>query len=228
MSWPCHLFFIRHAESEGNVLDNEARTALKVATHQYKLTERGRRQAEETAKWLATNDVVRLPSSSNLTCFQSYYERSRETMRYFLRSASDKPIEDARLAEAQRGIYHAMPKEALAARYPEELERKALEGLYHYRAPGGENWLDVELRIHSFLDMLRRDYAGKDVLIVGHGHWFLMFQKIVHGWSADEALSKYQAGLGVVPNASVTIYSGRSVVHETCTPWMNLEQEKSA
>ena len=34
--------------------------------------------------------------------------------------------------------------------------------------PGGESYRDVEVRISDFLDMLRRDYAGQHVAIMGH------------------------------------------------------------
>ncbi len=129
--------------------------------------------------------------------------------------------EDPRLAEAQRGIWHTMTKEAIAKHFPFEAYRKNHEGLYHHRPLGGESWPDVELRIHSFLGTLHRDYGGKDVLIVAHGHWLILFRRLVERFSIEEALRMY--GEAVAPNASVTIFGagdrGRLAFKEVVTPW---------
>lgn len=113
--------------------------------------------------------------------------------------------EDPRLAESQRGIWHVMTSAEVEARLPFEVIRKTREDLYHYRPLGGENWPDVELRIHSFLGTLHRDYGGKDVLMVVHGHWLVLFQRLVHRFSIDEAMERYRSK--ICPNASVTIYN---------------------
>ncbi|MBI2637366.1 MAG: histidine phosphatase family protein, partial [Candidatus Sungbacteria bacterium] len=128
------------------------------------------------------------------------------------------------LAEGQRGIYHTMTEEQIRQRYPGELERKEREGLYHYRAPGGENWPDIEMRVHSFLDTLNRDYEDKSVCIVVHGHWLILFQRLIHHFSIEEALWRYKNS--VVKNASVVQYEGvvmngksRLMLWECIVPW---------
>jgi 2,3-bisphosphoglycerate-dependent phosphoglycerate mutase len=219
LSWPRRIAFVRHAESEGNVLSVDDRASFDKSTHAYGLTEHGRWQASVTGRWLKANlDVFDFN-------FVSYYRRSQETMEIMHPGVSNV-VEDARLAEAQRGIYHAMTRDQIAEKYPEELTRKEREGLYHYRPPGGENWLDVELRIHSFFDTLIRDHGGQNILLVGHGHWILMAQKIIEKHSSEVALKRYPAE--VVPNASVTIYEcipgSRTqfypvMTHDRVTPW---------
>jgi len=198
MAWPSKLVLVRHAESAGNVRTAEERAAYEVPTHAYPLTETGRRQAELTGEWL------RAAYGDFDVYYTSYYERAKETLLRMYPEA--KRYEDARLAEANRGIYHTYTKAEIERHFPKELERKEREGLYHHRPIGGENWPDIELRIHSFLGTLARDCGGQKVLIVVHGFWLILFQKLVHRFPIEEALQRYAKA--VAPNASVTAYDG--------------------
>lgn len=199
--WPKLLVLVRHAESEGNVLSPIERTRFATATPEWNLTERGRKQAEWTGKFLRERfgkfDVH----------YVSYYTRSKETMAIMYPDA--KVYEDPRLAEGQRGIWHAMSEAEIRRKFPEEIARKEREGLYHYRAPGGENWPDIELRIHSFLGTLGRDYEDESVIIVCHGHWLTLFERLMHHFSIQEALDRYHNR--TKENASVTIYEGQKI-----------------
>src|SRR3989344_1938406 len=195
MSWPRLLVLVRHGESEGNLKTADERAGFCKATYDYALTPYGRWQAEITGQYLRDSfhefDVN----------YTSYYRRARETLAIIYPEA--RVYEDPRLAEAQRGIWHTLTKAQMAEVMPWELERKEREGLYHYRPYGGENWPDVEMRIHSFLGTLNRDYSGQRVLIVGHGHWFILFQRLVHHFSIEEAVRRYhEAPFG---NTSVTV-----------------------
>ncbi len=140
----------------------------------------------------------------------------------YLVGPHDTVHEDPRLREAERGVFHTYTPNDVENHFPLEKRRKALEGLYHYRPPGGENWPDVELRIHSFLSTVNRDMSGANVLIVAHGHWLILFQRLVHHFSIQEALSRYEGR--VAPNASVTTYISRDgsrleLEHENFVPW---------
>ncbi|OHA05313.1 MAG: hypothetical protein A3B29_02055 [Candidatus Sungbacteria bacterium RIFCSPLOWO2_01_FULL_51_34] len=196
MGWPRCLVLVRHAESEGNIKTVDERASYGVSTHAYALTERGRKQAA------LTGEYVERRFGPFDAYYVSYYTRSQETMKIMYPDV--RVYEDPRLAEGQRGIFHTMTTEQIRRRFPEELERKAREGLYHYRPLGGENWPDIELRIHSFLGTLSRDYEDQSVLIVVHGHWLLLFQRLIHRFSIEEAVRRYKNA--VVENASVTVY----------------------
>ncbi|MBI2063958.1 MAG: histidine phosphatase family protein [Candidatus Yanofskybacteria bacterium] len=217
MGWPRQLVLVRHAESEGNIRTADERAQFDVATHAYPLTPRGRRQAVLSGTYLRDR-------FGNFDIFYvSYYQRSRETMSLMYPDA--RVYEDPRLAEGQRGVYHTLTQEQIEKIFPGENRRKEREGLYHFRALGGENWPDIELRIHSFLGTLGRDYDDQDVIIVVHGHWLILFQRLIHHFSIEEAVKRYKEG--VFENASVTIYE--SVVHnnksrlclieENIVPW---------
>lgn len=198
MAWPEKLVLVRHAESEGNLKTPDERAEWGIASHAYPLTDRGRKQAEATGHYLKNR------FGDFDAYYVSYYERSKETMKIMYPEA--KIYEDPRLAEAQRGIWHTMTKAQIKERFPEELARKEREGLYHYRPPGGENWPDVELRIHSFLGTLSRDYEDQKALIVVHGHWLILFQRLIHHFSIEEALERYHGR--IAENASITVYEG--------------------
>jgi len=217
MAWPKLLVFVRHAESEGNIRSADERAQFDLSTHSYNLTPRGTKQAEITGKYLHDRfgefDVY----------YQSYYSRTRQTLETMYPEAH--VYEDPRLAEAQRGIWHTMTQDQIKVRFPEEVERKKREGLYHYRPLGGENWPDIELRIHSFLGTLARDYEGKKVLCVVHGHWLILFQRLIEHFSIPAAVEKYQTA--IFENAAVTIYEGKEIagksrlvlVEENIVPW---------
>lgn len=189
------------------MLSVDERARFETATHDYALTERGRQQALRTSRYLRA-----LYGEFDVR-YVSYYRRSCETMGLLYPGA--KVYEDPRLAEAQRGMYHAMPSSRVAELFPSEIARKEREGLYHYRPWGGENWPDVELRIHSFLGTLSRDCGGQKVAIVVHGHWLILFQRLIHHFSINEALARYRSG--VFENASVTTYTSSAGDHLTLT-----------
>jgi broad specificity phosphatase PhoE len=61
------------------------------------------------------------------------------------------------------------------------------------------------MRIHSFLDMLYRDHSQERVLIVAHGHWLVLLQKILGHLPIEEALRRYKEA--IPKNASVMTYN---------------------
>lgn len=214
MGWPRLLLFVRHAESIGNVLDVDSRANFRESTHSYGLTPRGIEQAK------ITGEYIKQQFGLFDNYFVSYYQRTIDTMA--LIDPYAEPFVDARLAEAQRGIYHSMTKEQIAQKFPEELERKQREDLYHYRPFGGENWADVELRIYSFMDSLKNECDMQKVLIVGHGHWHLLFRRLLYKFSIKEALKTYKEKKPVFKNAGLTHYyrSGNGMASfEELAPW---------
>lgn len=143
--------------------------------------------------------------------------------------------EDARLAEANRGIWHVRSEEQIAREAPWEIDRRAFEGLYHYRPIGGENWPDMEARVRPFRHTLRWAYDGKTVVVVTHGQWLLVWQKLVHHWTIEEVIRRYEAE-EVVADASVLRYHGdfdpetnrHVLLHNPATDYIIPWQEKLA
>ena len=202
VGWPSELVLVRHAESEGNVLPSDQRGSLAVPSHRFELTERGRAQAQITGAYLHE----RYPDGFD-TYYCSHYHRVQETLRIMFPDAH--VYEDPRLAEGSRGIFSELTAAQIADRYPHEEARKLKEGYYNFRPIGGENWPDVELRIHSFLGTLARDCEGERVLIVVHGFWLHLFRRLVERISVAQCVESYPRES--VANASITRYRGKMV-----------------
>jgi len=195
MALPSLLVLVRHGESEGNVMTPGERALYDKPTHRYDLTELGKSQATKAGKWLAENGYGEFDAH-----YSSYYKRALDTMS--LISPGGRIIEDSRLQEAQRGVYHLMLKEKAWETSEGEKTRFEREGLYHYRPFGGENWPDIEMRVHSFIETLRQEHSGEKVLVVCHGNWLVLFQRVIQGWPIDRCLVEYKN----TNNCGITIY----------------------
>ncbi|MBI4434822.1 histidine phosphatase family protein [Candidatus Uhrbacteria bacterium] len=200
--WPERIIFVRHAESQGNTMTADERADCSRGTNLYELTAIGRRQAEITGAWL------RERFSEPDGFYTSYYTRTGQTAALLYPDRT--PYVDERLAEAQRGIWHIRPRLWIEHHMPWEIDARKRAGDYHYRPPGGESWPDIELRIRSFNHTIHRRYAGKTLVLVVHGHWLLLWRKIAHHWTIDDAVSSYarRGPHALAANASVTIYRG--------------------
>lgn len=192
------LLHIRHAQSVGNLHDEDGRARLEMGTADYPLTDLGHEQAR------LTGEYVRARFGTFDVAFTSHYRRARETL-HVLNVPAKKIIIEPLLAEANRGIWHIMPKAELAERYPDEIRRKKLEGLYHHRSLGGENNADIETRIALFQHRLAHEYAHKKVLVIVHSTWQLLFERRLHNQTPEEFIERYERK-DVISNASIVVY----------------------
>lgn len=220
MLGPKSIVFIRHAQSIGNTMTQNERAAHSIPNHAYHLTPMGIKQAAITAIYLKKNLSKDWPE----IFFQSTFLRSQMTME-IIKTLPELPtspvvLTDSRLDEKWDGIFHELSKDDIQQFYPEQIRLRKRSGDYHYRAPGGESCPDVELRIRSFMsDPL---IAGKRILIVGHGRWAILFQKVLYGLTVEEFLKIKNEGLaeGGSENCSVIEYSTNPILPPKCVvPW---------
>ncbi len=198
--WPSNLTIIRHALSEQNVLldllDENLEEKIKALQNKrdadIELAKNGFFQAEQTGKYLATKDPFDI-------CFSSPYKRTVQTAETILAQLpySIKLFKDNRLREKEFGRLHGLTTEEIKQKYPEEYLDRERDGKYWYRLPRGENYPDVEMRVHSFLDKLHREYNDKRVLIVTHQVPYLLFRGLF------EHLGENVLNLGNVPNCGI-------------------------
>lgn len=201
VKWPKRLIIIRHGQSEQNValdilqknLDQILEQQKKVRDADIRLTDYGVSQAIETGKYLSRMEKLDI-------CFSSPYARTLQTADNIVKNVGYdlKLFTDFRLIEKEFGRLHGYSTKEIEKNYPEEYEDRKRDGKFYYRMPRGENYLDVMNRVHSFLDKLHRDYAGKSVLIVTHQVPYVLFRALFEHLNEKEILA-----LGDVPNCGI-------------------------
>src|ERR1019366_903211 len=149
LKWPAHIVIVRHGESERNVAKAVAAAAgaaefgTGIRDNDVPLTKRGQEQARATG--------VHLGKAFKFDrVFASPYLRAWETAR-LMRKQFPYVVDitwEERVREIEFGILDGLTKHGLAARYPDEKARRDKLGKYWYRAPGGENYPDIALRLH--------------------------------------------------------------------------------
>lgn len=210
--WPREMFLIRHGESAGNVArDLALRDGLNAIDIRSRdcdipLSNLGERQSQTLGNWLARN--AEAPDA----VLTSPFLRAEQTAAIICRSAGWKAplLGDERLREKEFGILDRLTRRGIEAQYPAQAQMRAALGKFYYRPPGGESWTDVLLRLRSFEQTLRRDFAGRRVLIVAHQVTVLCFRYLVEGLNEREILKIDAAG--DVANCSITQYAGTELL----------------
>lgn len=201
MQLPESLVLVRHGESEGNAVKADDNSFPDKANHDFALTHLGREQARRAGDYLqdhfAPFDVG----------FVSTFRRTQETMSLMLPDLV--PVVDSRLNELWRGIWHTMSRSDIDRLFPMEPAIKKREGWYHYRPPGGQCCADVDLMIYSFLQDLSHRYAGKRVVIAGHGNWMLLLWRLLYGFPVVDVEHRYKEGK--YHNGSITVHNGNAL-----------------
>ena len=208
--WPDRLWIVRHGQSAGNVARADALRAdahlidLETRDADTPLSELGHRQSAALARWFASLPEHERPT----TLMSSPFVRSRQTMEAVasaLGTPHDEVLVDERLREKEFGITDGYTTAGIAAKFPELAEQRARVGKFYFRAPGGESWCDVILRLRSVVEVLRRDYVGERVLIVAHQVIVNCFRYLLE--CMDEAQILEIDRKADVPNCSVTAYA---------------------
>jgi probable phosphoglycerate mutase len=205
-TWPSRLWIVRHGESAGNVA---RRQALESGHHRIEIATRdmdvplsplGERQAEALGRWFGGNaepvDVV----------LSSPYLRACRTAEVVARVAGwNAPIvADERLREKEFGIIDALTAEGILSQHPDQAGFRKSLGKFYHRAPGGESWCDVILRLRSVADTLRLEYSDCRVIIVCHTVVVLCFRYLLEKLTESEILAIDREHN--VANCSITSY----------------------
>lgn len=90
-------------------------------------------------------------------------------------------IQDDRLREANYGDYNGQPS---------ALFKEHMTDYVDQPFPNGESYRDVEARLQSFVDFLRKHYEGKHVAVVAHQGPQLALDVIIKGKSWQQAIAE--------------------------------------
>jgi broad specificity phosphatase PhoE len=117
---------------------------------------------------------------------------------------------DERLRDRELGILDRLTTRGVAARFPEEAERRRWLGKLYYRPPGGESWADVLMRLRSWMNDA---VAPGRILVVSHDAVILLFRYLCE--ELDEQSLLELAASSSLGNASIT----RLIRDEPGAPW---------
>jgi broad specificity phosphatase PhoE len=226
MDRPSRLVLVRHAESERNVAkkgsvffaDDESRRSVKgVPDYLIPITEDGWRQAERTGA------ALRERFGSFDYVYNSGYRRTVETTEGLLRAypeeerAAMKVRQNVFIRERDSGYAYDMTTAEAEAAFPWLQEYWKTSGSFFARPPGGESVAQVCERVYLFINMLFRDRAGQNVLVVTHGVTMRAFRFLLERWTYEEVGERFRRD--PPHNCSVTVYehdaaAGRMVLRE--------------
>jgi len=207
--WPERLWIVRHGQSAGNVARDAAEAGglkmidLQVRDADTPLSDLGKQQSIALASWFAELDERSSPD----VLLTSPFRRSRQTLEVVTAALATREVDiqtDERLREKEFGILDRYTKHGIAERFAEISEQRARVGKFYFRPPGGESWCDVILRLRSVVEELRRDHAGRRVLVVSHQVVVNCFRYLLE--KMDEQTILEIDRRGDVPNCGVTEY----------------------
>jgi broad specificity phosphatase PhoE len=186
------LWLLRHAESEGNLADTQARGAgadrleLTARDPDMPLSRTGRGQAEALGCAWRTLRADERPTV--VLC--SPYERALRTADLAVRAAGwdFELIRDERLRERDLGLLDGYTKQGIERRFPEEAERRKWLGKFYYRPPGGESWADVAGRVRAVVEAAEQRYAGERLLLVTHQAVILLARYVLESLTEQQVL----------------------------------------
>ncbi|MEV7972627.1 histidine phosphatase family protein [Cellulomonas sp. NPDC089187] len=200
------IWLVRHGESIGNVAATRSERAgaevvgIDTRDADTPLSETGAEQAVSLGAHWAQQEPDDLPQ----VVWCSPYLRARQTAHLALHRASlDLPtVIDERLRDRELGVLDGLTSHGVHARFPQEAARRAHQGKFYYRPPGGESWADVALRLRSVL----RDVADSDaarVLVVAHDAVIWLLRYVLE--AMDEQQLFDLIARGSVRNTSLTV-----------------------
>ena len=146
------LLVIRHGESEADLLDvHEGRA-------DFALTERGHRQAEAMANYVADNYDISKIYASTLT-------RAKQTAQHLSDKTGISIIFDENLMEFNNGLLAGLPRAVVREKYPEVPDLPIDKAVY-----GQESQVEFRQRAENALSRIMYEAENDETIaIVSHG-----------------------------------------------------------
>ncbi len=226
-NWPERLWLVRHGQSQGNVARDAADEAglakidIAMRDVDVPLSELGFRQAEAAGRWFAALPRDERPE----VILSSPYVRARQTSEAICKAGAlaggpGRTIIDERLREREFGIFDTLTTKGIRERFPEEAAHRARLGKFYHRAPGGESWADVILRLRSALNTINLHYSDRRVLVVCHQVVVLCMRYILE--ELDEAQILAIDKQADVLNCGICAYDFAPDADGMCVPALSL------
>lgn len=212
MSMPNDLVFVRHGQSEANIVQKaDKKGELHEAAErindrpdwQHRLSAKGVAQAEATRVWLDEN----LGGAQSFDGkYLSPFLRTRETAAYIGGPECEGWTVDDRVVERSWGVYGIVPRAEQRKQFP--LTSRLHEATpWYVRFDGGESMPDVYGRFRDFQGTLHREQSGRRVIVVSHGDFinvarYGIERMLPEQWEEMDKDPRY-----TIRNCSVTHYT---------------------
>ncbi len=176
-------FIVRHGESPVNVKGLVSCWPEKIYSP---LTRKGIKQVKEAAQKLKNNLPRRKTGKIDLI-FSSDILRTKLTAEIIAKELGLKIKFDKRLRDVDLGKFNGRHINEVGKFWA--IEGKKLSPLEYYKRrftitpPRGENYVDIEKRMMSFIKEMEKKYQKKNILIVGHKRPFTLLEKMIEKMS---------------------------------------------
>lgn len=158
---PTKLVFVRHGQSQKNVLKIRSSTKDK-----WPLTEQGKLHAKNIAKRLS--EMGRFE-----TIISSPVLRARQTAEIISEYLNLPILFENLISEYNYGNWNDLTEEEMAKEHKDFLEYKKhkrnTQEHFNFKLGGAESRSDVVARIKIFLEKIKKEYPGKNLILVSHG-----------------------------------------------------------
>jgi broad specificity phosphatase PhoE len=200
------LLLVRHGESVGNVAAALAEQSgaemvdVPARDADVELSPTGVAQSEAFGVALGALADDQRPHAA----WCSPYRRAAQSLDIALTTAAlPLPVRvDERLRDKELGVLDRLTVRGMAARHPEEVERRRWLGKFYHRPTAGESWADLALRVRSALSDIER-IDDERVLVMCHDAVILVFRYVCEQLTESEVL--HIARENPVRNLSVTV-----------------------
>ena len=152
------VFFVRHGQSEANVLRVFSNRGWK-----HPLTDLGRQQAHALAEKLSGLSITAI--------YTSPIRRAVESAEILGQKFGVTPRTEPALAEFDVGIYEDRTDEE-GWKHHADIQQRWTSGDFDARMTGGESCSDIVSRLRPFLDRLITQYSRQsdaNIVLIGHG-----------------------------------------------------------
>jgi broad specificity phosphatase PhoE len=205
---PRNIVIVRHGETPANAARRTGRffDSMKEiaklggkADHELPLNAKGIGEARRIGQLMRE----KWPFRRFDVCYDSGYERTMRTLDFILESfPENQQDETARrshmdIRERDAGYVWTIPLRRGRKLFPWWEKYEKLVGPIYSRPPGGESIADAWLRVHMFLNSVRRSRPGQDLLVVTHGRIMMGFKYWMEKRPAGEVNELYEESKGI-------------------------------
>ncbi len=212
MPMPNDLVFVRHGQSEANIIQKADKNGTRHEKEQLindrpdwqqRLSAQGIEQAKAAKKWIDAN-------LGGVTTFDfryfSPFLRTRETAAYVGGGDCDGWIIEDRVVERSWGVYGSMPRDEREKIFAHTVKAYS-QSPWYVKLDGGESRYEVSGRWRDFQGTLHREADGKRVIVVTHGDFIGIARYNIERMLPEQFEEMEEDETQTVKNCTIVHYS---------------------